>query len=401
MAFNIAISGIQAASADLSVVGNNIANSSTTGFKGSRAEFADVYAVSNLGTSANAIGQGVQSTAVAQQFTQGNIEFTNNNLDMAINGQGFFTLDDNGSRLYMRAGAFGVNNNGDVVNASGQQLMAYQAVNGTITGALQPLQLSSANLQPQASANASLDVNLNASDSVLAPAFDATNPLSYNETTSLSVYDSLGAQHLAQVYFKKTASNSWDAYMTIDGDTTQTTTVQNLGFDSSGNLTTAMPISFGTYTPATGAAPMTLSVDLSGSTQVGADFAVNSVSQDGYTTGQLTGVSVDQNGMVHANYSNGQSQVQGQLALANFANPQGLQPASDSNWAETSASGVALVGAPGSSTLGVVQSGALEDSNVDLSTQLVNMIVAQRNFQANAQMVKTEDAVTQTIINLQ
>ena len=373
MAFRIAVSGLRAASADLDVTGNNIANSNTTGFKGSRVQFADVYAVSNLGTTSDAIGQGVQVAAVLQQFNQGNVSFTDNSLDMAINGEGFFVLDDDGSNIYSRAGAF---------------------------GALGPLQLDTANITPQATANVSVNVNLDAADSIPPGAFDATDPLTYNNVASLAVYDSLGTEHLARVYFKKTGANAWETHLRVDGDNTQTTAVQNLAFDSSGQLTTPMPVGYGTFTPTTGAAPFTLSVNLNGSTQVGADFGVTSLGQDGFTTGQLTGVDVDEAGVVLARYSNGESQAQGQVALANFSNPQGLAPVSNTNWAESNASGTALISTPGSSSLGVVQAGALEESNTDLSTDLVNMIIAQRAFQANAQMIRAEDEVTQTIINI-
>lgn len=400
MSFQTSISGLNAANAELNVTGNNIANASTTGFKESRAEFADVYAVSNLGLSSNTIGQGVQLDKVAQQFKQGTLSSTNNSLDLAINGQGFFTLDDNGSRLYTRAGAFGVDQNGYVVNASGQKLVGYQAANGTIIGAAGPLKIDASNIPPQATANVTMGVNLNSADPILTPAFSASNPQSFNNQTSLSVFDSLGGTHLARFYFKKTAANTWDVHLQIDGDATQTTTTQTLSFDNSGHLTTAMPVSFGTYNPGNGAAPINLNVDLTGTTQVGAGFGVNSLSQDGYTTGQLTGVDVNSQGMVLAQYSNGHSRAQGQVMLSNFADPQGLKPASNSNWVQTSTSGPPLSGAPGSSTLGFVQSGALEQSNTDLSKQLVDMIIAQRNYQANAKMISTENAVTQTMINL-
>ena len=400
MGFRIAVSGLRAASADLDVTGNNIANANTTGYKGSRVQFADVYAVSNLGSSSDAIGQGVQVAAVAQQFAQGNVSFTDNALDMAVNGEGFFVLDDNGSNIYTRAGAFGVDKDGYLVNPSGQQLVGFQAVAGTVTGALGPLRLDNANITPQASSLVSAAVNVDAADSVPAGVFDATDPLTYNNVASLAVYDSLGTEHLARVYFKKTASNAWETHLRVDGDNTQTTAVQNIAFDTSGGLTTAMPIGFGAYTPTNGAAPFTLSVNLTGTTQVGADFSINSLSQDGFTTGQLTGVDVDESGVVLARYSNGESQAKGQVALAAFANAQGLGPVSDTNWAESNASGPALISAPGSTNLGLLQAGALEESNTDLSTDLVNMIIAQRAFQANAQMIRAEDEVTQTIINI-
>ncbi len=400
MAFQVAISGLRAASVDLDVTGNNIANSNTTGFKESRTQFADVYAVSNMGSSRDAIGAGVRLGSVAQQFNQGNINFTDKSLDLAINGEGFFVLDDGGSEAYTRAGAFGLDKDGYMVNPTGQQLVGYQATGGVVGGALGALRINTGVLAPQATGLVDANINLDSDDSVTAGSFDPADPLTYNNVMSLAVYDSLGSEHLARVYFKKTAANAWQTHLRVDGDNTQTTTPQSIAFNSSGALTTPMPLSYGAFTPSTGAAPFTLNVDLGSSTQVGAPFGVNALTQDGFATGQLTGVDIDETGIVQARYSNGQTQAQGQVALANFANPQGLKPASNTNWVSSSASGTALIGAPGSSSLGVVQGGALEDSNTDLSSDLVKMIVAQRAFQANAQMIRTEDEVTQTIINI-
>ncbi len=401
MAFKIAVSGLKAASTDLDVTGNNIANSNTVGFKESRAEFADVYAVSNLGSSQDAVGQGVQLAAVAQQFNQGNISFTDNPLDLAISGEGFFSLEASGARAYTRSGQFGIDKDGFVVNSAGQNLLAFGASAGSITGAVGPLQLTTSILAPQATASVAVQVNLDAGEGVPAGAFDPTDPTTFNKSTSLSVFDSLGAEHLATVYFVKTGTNAWNTHIRVDNDNTQTLGVQGATFDSSGNLTAPVGgVSYGAFTPSNGAAPFTLSYNFAGTTQVGADFGVFSLSQNGYTSGQLSGIDIDQDGTVLARFSNGQTEAQGQVVLANFANPQGLQPISDTNWAETNGSGAPLIGAPGSASLGLLQSGAVEESNVDLSEQLVNMIVAQRNFQANAQMIRAEDEVTQTIINI-
>lgn len=401
MAFRIAVSGMKAATADLDTTGNNIANSSTTGFKQSRAEFADIYAVSNLGSSQDAIGQGVQLTAVAQQFSQGNLSFTDNSMDLAINGQGFFVLDDNGSQSFTRAGQFGIDKNGFVANSTGQKLTGFGAVNGSVNGALGPLQVSSANLQPQASSKVDVGVNLDANGTAPSGAFDPSDPATFNNSSALSVFDSLGSAHTATLYFAKSSTpNQWASYLRIDGDNAQTTATQTLTFNSSGQLTAAMPVSYGTFTPTNGAAPITLNVDYTGTTQVGAPFGVNKLSQDGYTTGQLTGLDIDETGLMLARFSNGQSTVQGQVAIANFSNPQGLKPNNQTTWVETGTSGAPLIGVPGSASLGLVQSGALEQSNVNISEQLVNMIEAQRNFQANAQVIQTEDQITQAVINI-
>jgi len=392
---------MKAATADLDTTGNNIANSSTTGFKQSRAEFADIYAVSNLGSSQDAIGQGVQLTAVAQQFSQGNLSFTDNSMDLAINGQGFFVLDDNGSQSFTRAGQFGIDKNGFVANSTGQKLTGFGAVNGSVNGALGPLQVSSANLQPQASSKVDVGVNLDANGTAPSGAFDPSDPATFNNSSALSVFDSLGSAHTATLYFAKSSTpNQWASYLRIDGDNAQTTATQTLTFNSSGQLTAAMPVSYGTFTPTNGAAPITLNVDYTGTTQVGAPFGVDKLSQDGYTTGQLTGLDIDETGLMLARFSNGQSTVQGQVAIANFSNPQGLKPNNQTTWVETGTSGAPLIGVPGSASLGLVQSGALEQSNVNISEQLVNMIEAQRNFQANAQVIQTEDQITQAVINI-
>jgi len=401
MAFRIAVSGMKAATADLDVTGNNIANSSTTGFKQSRAEFADIYAVSNLGTSQDAIGQGVQLTAVAQQFSQGNLSFTDNSMDLAINGQGFFVLDDNGSQSFTRAGQFGIDKNGFVANSTGQKLTGFGAVNGSVNGALGPLQVSSANLQPQASSKVDVGVNLDANGTAPSGAFNPSDPATFNNSSALSVFDSLGSAHTATLYFAKSSTpNQWASYLRIDGDNAQTTATQTLTFNSSGQLTAAMPVSYGAFTPTNGAAAIALNVDYTGTTQVGAPFGVNKLSQDGFTTGQLTGLDIDETGLMLARFSNGQSTAQGQVAIANFSNPQGLKPNNQTTWVETGTSGAPLIGVPGSASLGLVQSGALEQSNVNISEQLVNMIEAQRNFQANAQVIQTEDQITQAVINI-
>jgi flagellar hook protein FlgE len=401
MAFRIAISGLRAATADLDVTGNNIANTNTTGFKSSRAQFADVYAASSLGTSRDAIGQGVQLSAVAQQFNQGNVAFTDNNLDLAISGEGLFVLQDpSGSQVYSRAGAFGVDENGFVVNAFGQRLTTFQANGGSITGALGPLQLSTANISPQPTSLLSVGVNLDAGATPPTVPFNPVDPSTYNNSTSTTVFDSLGTQHLATIYFRNTAPNTWETHLRVDNDDTQTLAPQVLTFDSAGQLISGMPVNYGGYVPTTGASPINMDFDFGASTQFGAGFGVNSLTQDGFSTGRLSGIDIDDQGVVLARFTNGQSQSLGQVVLANFSNSQGLQPISDTNWAETNSSGAPLMGAPGTASLGLIQSGALEESNVDLAEQLVNMIVAQRNFQANAQMIRAEDELTQTIINI-
>ena len=657
MAFNAALSGLQAASNALEVHGNNIANASTTGFKQSTAEFRDVYAVGSLGSSANAIGTGVALAAVTQQFTQGNILAADTNLDLAINGSGFFVVDVNGARLYTRSGAFMVDKSGNISNSQRQHLIGFLTdSNGNITGAQGPLSIQNDSINPNKTAKVTAALNLDASAtppaSSFVPGFTAANPPSsstYNNSTAVQIYDSLGNQHIMTMYYvKQPVERTWSIYIGIDGtDATPTATAMPLGgtasapvaygagqlskpftlvFNNTGQFvinnpaspaesfgsppvlstvsTTApttsgvlpklaigdltingVPISMGnvsdtssttdnassaislrdainshtnlhkvtasiapngtildftggTYTvdaltagnftingvqitgvpaaatplalanlingiggtgvpgvvasvnvgqlrlsavdgrnievatngtattmnftnfattglaaldevvrgqislttinndgitiggnnpahaglvsgtragifqnnsdpikisfnPGTGAAtPQSVTVDLSTSSQFSAPFAITSLTQDGYPTGRLTGVQVDTSGIITAQFGNGQSQQLGQVALANFSNPTGLQPQGNSSWVETYSSGVALLGAPGTSDLGLIQSGSLEDSNVQLTDELVALILAQRNFQASAQTIRSADAITQTIINI-
>lgn len=401
MSFRIALSGMNAASADLNVTSNNIANANTTGFKQSRTEFGDVF----TGLSRNAIGAGVRLEKVAQQFGQGNLDITGKSLDMALSGQGFFTLSGNGAMVYSRAGNFGADRDGFVVNPAGQRLQVFQpnaGGNGFDTGRMGDLQLATGDSPPRPTASVQVGTNLpgNASAPAITP-LDANDPDSYNHTTSLTSYDSLGASHTQSMYFVKTANpNEWQVQTQIDG--TDVGTPQTLQYSSTGTLTAPATgrITLPAYTPPGGAAAMTVELDVGNSTQYGSAFGVSVLTQDGYATGRLTGIEVSSEGIVNARYTNGVSTPLGQVALTMFANPQGMQPLGNNGWAETSESGQARRGAAGSSEFGLVQGGALEASNVDLAEQLVNMISAQRNFQANAQVISTQDQVTQAVINI-
>lgn len=404
MTFRLALSGLNAASADLGVTANNIANSSTTGFKRSRAEFSELFAVSPQGVSTLSAGNGVRVSAVAQQFGQGNIDFTDNNLDLAISGPGFFIVNDGGSLAYTRAGAFKTDAAGYVVNAQGQRLQVYPPIigGGFNTGSLSDLRLVSSESAPAATSTVEMLMNL-PSDATppVNPTFDPADPTSFNRATSLTVYDSLGAAHTGTMYFAKTANpGEWNAHFYIDGNPVGGP--QTLTFNNVGAMTTPATgqITFPAYTPATGAADMNITFDFGGATQYGSNFTVGNITQDGYTTGRLIGMDIDKSGIVQARFTNGRSITMGQVALSNFANPDGLQQLADTSWSETFTSGQALRGQAGNSGFGLIQSGALEASNVDITTQLVNMITAQRNFQANAQMISTADSITQTIINI-
>ncbi len=404
MPFNIALSGLNAAASDLDVTANNIANVGTNGFKGSRAEFASMFSASTYDVGSVAIGSGVRLTTVAQQFGQGSINTTSNSLDMALSGQGFFTLHDGNGYAYTRAGAFQTDRSGYVVNPQGQNLQVYPPIagGGFDRSRLVNLQLLTSQSAPVATSSAQLSVNLPANATVpTTTPFSPTVPSSFNQSTSFTVYDSLGATHTASIYFTKTAaSGAWNANLYIDG--TAAGAAQPISFDSSGKLTTPAngQLAFPAVTINPNAQPLSVTMDLSKATQFGSNFSVTSVSQNGYPSGNMTGVAVAPDGVVSARFSNGQSTSLGQVALANFADPQGLQKLGNTNWSESFQSGAAVRGVAAGGTFGQIQSGALEGSNVDLTAQLVNMIKAQRNYQANAQMIQTDRTVTNTIINM-
>ena len=408
MPFALALSGINAANTDLNTTANNIANVNTVGFKSSRAEFSSLYAQTQQGDALTTVGNGVAVSTIAQQFTQGNINTTSNNLDLALSGNGFFVVSKNGALSYTRNGAFQVDQNGYLVTASGDRVQGYQplANGGFNTGGLSDLQLSTAQVAPQATSTAKMTLNLpsNATAPITTP-LNPSDSTSYNNTTSLTVYDSVGAAHTAQVYFVKgpttSTTSTWNASLYVDGNPVGTTP-QTLTYSSSGTLITPANgvVNFGTYTPTTGASPMNIAFNFGASTQYGNSFAVNAISQNGYTTGNLTGINISPSGVVQANFTNGQSTTLGQVALANFANPQGLAQTSNTQWLQTYSSGAAVNGVGGTSGFGTIQSGALEQSNVNVTAELVNMITASRNFQANSQMINTANQDTQAILRI-
>jgi len=409
--FSIALSGLTAASGDLDVTANNVANADTVGFKSSRAEFADVYAAGSVNLSASTSGEGVRVDDNAQQFSQGNITTTSSNLDLAISGDGFFTLKDASGTVYSRNGEFSEDKDGNVVNATGQFLQVYPptTTGGFNTGTTTDLNLQTAQSAPTATTTAAVTLNLPAASTVptdyAADGFVPTDPNTYNQSTSTTVYDSLGQAHTATLYFTQGATtadtSTWNVNMTVDG-TTVTATPATLTFNSEGAVTPAGSgvITFSGYTPTDGANPLSMAFNFGTSTQYGGNFGVTAITQDGYATGQLSTVNIDTSGIVSAVYTNGRSTQLGQLAMANFPNPQGLQQLGDTNWAQTYTSGTVVTGTAGGAGFGTIQSGALESSNVDLTTELVNMITAQRAFQANAQVVTTANQLSETVINI-
>jgi flagellar hook protein FlgE len=260
------------------------------------------------------------------------------------------------------------------------------------------LQLDRSDIAPQATARIDVNANLDASAAPITAAFDPSDAGTYNSSTSLTTYDSLGSPHLTTFYYQKTAANTWDTYMYVDG-TDVGGGANAVDFLDTGVINSGSPVNV-SFTPAGGAAPMSVTVNLSDTTQYGSPFSVNGLDQDGFATGRLSGIDISDTGVITSRFTNGQSRTLGQVAVATFNNEQGLRQLGETSWAETYDSGAPLLGAPGTGAAGLIQSGALEGSNVDLTEELVNMITAQRNFQANAQVITTADTVTQTIINI-
>lgn len=423
MAFQQGLSGLYASSRALDVTSNNVANSATVGFKSASAHFADVFAASISGGGASQVGIGTTVNAVQQQFTQGNVTATNNPLDITINGGGFFRMDDNGTITYSRNGQFHLDKNGYVIDDLSRRLTGYgiDLTTGKVLGAgAVDIKLDPAPINPQATGPASdpaagVTANLNFDSRATVPtvAFDKDIPSSYNFSTATTIYDSLGIAHSLTLYAVKAATaGDWNVYGSVDNTAIANATgfpiALHFGQDGrltgtgTGTVTVDLDAVMAVVTPGTpnGAAPLDFIVNFGGSTQFGTAFGTNSLQQNGYTSGRLTGVSVAADGMIRGNYSNGQSRTLAQVVLCNFTNPNGLTSLGGNQWAETSESGTAQMGAPNSGTLGVLQSSAIEESNVDLTAELVNMITEQRNYQANAQSIKTQDQIMQTLVNL-
>ncbi len=504
MSFQQGLSGLNGAAKSLDVIGNNIANASTVGFKGSQAQFADVYANSLNGAGGNQAGIGVKVSQIAQQFTQGNIEATSNPLDIAINGGGFFRTEFSGTTQYSRNGQFSLDKNGFMVNAQGAKLTGFTAgpSGAILAGSPTALQINTADLKPVATTHVATEINLDSGSTIpVTSPFNASDPTTYNKQTPIDVFDSLGNSHVMSTFYVKTGSGDWDVYSAVDGteitnqavaaaaqtdapsqtaranfQTAATTPPGNtapqaiayanaagnavrnaaaaagatpatlaaitaaansagttvginpdqidlqiaaavsvpavrsgyLRFDTSGALSSArmapetlpLTINLPIFPPTGSQAPLTLQMNFANSTQFGSPTSEKKTTQDGYTAGSLQRFAAGSDGVILGQYSNGQSHALGQIVLANFANPNGLSPLGNNAWAETSNSGSPTVGTPNSGSLGVLQSSAVENSNVDLTAELVNMITAQRVYQANAQTIKTQDSVLQTLVNL-
>ena len=455
MPFRLALSGLHAAQTDLKVTGNNIANSQTMGFKASRAEFVDVYAAAYGAISNVTNGSGTRTANIRQMFSQGNVEYTDNSTDLAITGQGFFVVQDDKGRYLTRNGQFGLDRDGKVVNSAGQVLQVYPpVVSGTETtfntGSLVDLKLKNSVGSPVATSKVDINVNIDANatvfdvsssaaagqeiyDPTAAPIpFDKNDPTTFNHVTATTLYDSLGAAHIAQFYFRKVddgtgLTNTWQVLTYVDGNEIPPasdgtaggpaeagpTTAAVLQFNSDGTIqdatyatsgpSPAVPINQIAYSgivTGTGAANIDFTMNFSDVTQFGSDFAVNTLSQDGFTTGRLAGFDVEENGIVYARYTNGNAEILGMVSMANVTNPQGLRQKGDNLWVETFDAGDTTLGQPGAGSMGLIQAGALEASTVEIADELVDMIIAQRNYQANAQVISTADQLTQTLLNI-
>ena len=451
MSFNIALSGVSAAQRDLDTTANNIANVNTVGFKESRAEFGDVYAQSLLAGGKTKVGDGVIAQEVAQQFSQGSLQFTNNSLDLAITGNGFFaTVPGLDSRdfSYTRAGMFKLDSSNFVVNSNGDNLLGFPVnSDGTSSSVAlsttEPVSIPDSSGSPTATTEVKLKMNLPAGDEAKDPDFfDPDDTTSYNAATSVTIYDSLGDSHVQTYYFIKDSGNAneWLAVTYVDDQPLEdgalggTNTVGTVGlgtpiaamrlefstggdfeamYDSAGTsllLGDAPSVALGagiltngsdsTQTITTNFALDALSSTIDEPTQYASAFEVTSLEQDGLAVGRLTGIDIDTDGLVRATYSNGTSEPIIRVALVRFANDQGLNQQSNTQWQESIDSGEALAGEATTGTFGDINSSALEQANVNLTTELIDLIIAQRNFQANSRALEINNQLNQTILNI-
>jgi flagellar hook protein FlgE len=409
MSLSTELSGVQAAQTDIDTIGNNIANVNTTGFKASVADFADLY-----GSAAQtAPGQGVFTASLAQSYTEGTVSQTGNPLDVAISGNGFFQLQTASGIVYSRDGAFQIDKDGHLVNSVGDMVMGFApppAGGGASVGQLQPIQISSANIAASATSKLTIAVNLPSTDAAInttTTPFSTSNPKSYDESTTTSVYDSLGTNLSLTTYFTRVSGsgspNQWQTHYSLTnsaGALIASGAGPTLIFNSSGQLVSGSGTIAVSRLP-DGAAPLNIALNFTGSSLSNLPFGVNSVSNDGSGGGAFTGVQIAANGAVTGQYSNGATRVFGTIALANFADPQGLVPLTGNVWAASIASSPATTGMPATAGLGQLEPGALEGSNVDLSTQLVNLIVAQQAYQANVQGINVEQQNLQRLLTIQ
>ncbi|MDC9592663.1 flagellar hook protein FlgE [Xenorhabdus sp. IM139775] len=406
MSFSQAVSGLNAAAGNLDVIGNNISNSATFGFKSSSATFADVFSGSD-------VGLGVKVSGLVQNFKDGSTTTTNRQLDMAITQGGFFRMQDtNGNIFYSRNGQFKMDADRNLINMQGMKLTGYPAVNGEVQqgGTVGPVSIPTDMLGAKATKEVKLKANLNSMNSAVDQtknAFNPNNKDSFNYSTSLQVFDSLGNQHDLNVFFVKRADNKWEIQAKDLSTGSEAHTLGEVAFDGNGQMlpntvtNNAFTFEMAALNGSIGGGDAAITLDFNGSKQQNiAQDSIASLTQDGYAAGHFTNYRIENDGKIFGIYSNEQKQVLGQIVMANFANPEGLSAQGDNVWAESGASGSPVVGIAGSGNFGKLISGALEASNVDMSQELVNMIVAQRNYQSNAQTIKTQDQILQTLVSM-
>lgn len=415
MALSVELTGLQAAQTDLDTIGNNIANVGTVGFKGSNPNFSDIYGASLLGAAGTGVspGQGVLTNSLSQLFTEGSISQTGNPLDVAINGNGFFQVQTPTGIAYTRDGSLQLNSQGFLTNDTGALVMGYApgASGASATnGAIGAIQISQSNLSPVATTSLTMGVNLPAGDTPIdttTTPFSISNPTSYNESTATTIFDSLGAGRTLTTFFTQVSGSGspakWQTHWELtnsNGSMVASGAGATLSFSSSGVLTSGS----GTISIPTlpnGASPLSITQKFTGTTLSDLSFEVNSLANNGTGGGQFSGLEISTNGNVIAQYSNGATKAVGTIALANFVNPQGLTPISGNNWQASVNSGDPAINPPGIGGLGTLESGALEASNVDLSTSLVNLIVAQQAYQANVQGINVDQQDVQKLLQLQ
>lgn len=401
MAFNTSLSGVNAAQQTMNVVSNNIVNAGTIGFKKGSTEFAEIFASSQADAGASA-GQGVALTTIRSDFSQGEFSFTTSALDLAIDGSGMFVLRDGNETLYTRAGSFRIDGEGYVVTNAGTRVQGFQPdQDGVITPAIGDLQISLDLMQPTATTTVEFTGNLDTRTEVALTPFSSGDTDTYNFSTSTTIFDSTGTPHQLDIYFAKAAEpdGTYNVYATIDGDLQPESAA--LTFDGTGALTaeSEQQLDILTFTPL-GADPQTFTIDLSGTSGLGAESSTQTLSQNGFKPGEVVSFEFDDTGTVYAQYTNGEVRAMGQVILASFVNPSALTPAGNTNYKASDGSGLPTFGQPSTASRGYIRPSALEVSNVDITQELLALIEAQRNFQSSAQAIQNEDEMSQSILNI-
>jgi flagellar hook protein FlgE len=410
MSLQTELSGLQAAQSNIDTIGNNVANVNTVGFKSFSTQLSDQFSNSLSDAMGGPVpGDGVSLTGLSQLFTEGALQQTGNPLDVAVNGSGFFQVDTSSGVAYTRDGSFQISNDGYLVTADGSNVMGFPTSGGS--GALSAIQINTGSIPATATSSLAVDVNVPTSDNAIDTSgspFSVTNPNSYNESTTTTVYDSLGEGLTLTTYFTRVSGSgtpdNWQTnYQVTDpsGNFVASGAGPTLTFNSSGQLTAGSG-SIGPITGlADGAAPLNITLNFKGTTLSSSGFGVASVTNNGNGGGQFSGVAIQANGQVIGQYTNGSTEVFGTIALANFSNLQGLQPLSQNNWLATTESGPPAIGTPTNTGFGALQSGSLEGSNVDLSSQLVDLIVAQQAYQANVEGIQTDQQDVERLLTVQ